>query len=198
MRFEFFGTKIYLSFPFFAVLCLMLCFDKTGLMAPTLFSVILHETGHLFAMWLLNSPPVSVDLIPASVRITERPFISLKKTVIIALSGPFLNLAAALTALLNFTLYKNGFALNFGIINLALGIFNLLPCSGLDGGTVLKNILCRKLTLEKAELCLKFSTFIIAAAIFVLGVLLFYFKKFNISVFLIALYLFICGIMLKE
>ena len=70
MKIRFLGTEIYISFLFMALICIMLATDRTGLLMPTLFAVLMHEIGHLFAMWLLDCEPKQIRLIPASVQIT--------------------------------------------------------------------------------------------------------------------------------
>ena len=71
MRFSLFGTKIYISFFFCAVFTLMLAFDRTGLILPTFFAVVVHEIGHLFAMWALDCEPKQIKLIPSSVQVVS-------------------------------------------------------------------------------------------------------------------------------
>ncbi len=92
MRFRLFGTEIYVSFLFCAVIAFMLATDRTGLCIPTIFAIFIHETGHLFAMWVCECQPKSIMLVPASVKIT-RAFPKVKNgEIIIALSGPLSNI----------------------------------------------------------------------------------------------------------
>ena len=62
LKFRLFGTEVYISFLFMAVITIMLATDRTGLILPSLFAIIMHEAGHLFAMWLLECAPKQHDL----------------------------------------------------------------------------------------------------------------------------------------
>ena len=137
MRFKFFGTEIYISFLFCATGCFMLAVDRTGLIIPTLFAVFVHETGHMLAMWAADCQPKAIRLIPTSVQIV-RGF-SPKKygELSITACGPAANLVIFFTLFVNYLIFKSEQSLVFSIINLVIAIFNLLPVSGLDGGTLL-------------------------------------------------------------
>ncbi len=195
MKIKVLGTEIYISFLFAALIAFLLATDRTGLIIPTLFASAIHEGGHLFAMWICQCQPKAIRLIPTSMQIirgfSSRP----KSEITIALLGPAANLAVFLCLLLNFFLFESEGVLIFALLNLILAVFNLLPVSGLDGGTVLKNILARKTDLYTAERKVKIITLILAALILFAGVYMLLSGKFNISVFIMAVYLFICGLM---
>ncbi len=191
MSFRIFGTKIYISFLFSAFICIMLLFDKTGLILPTLLSAFIHELGHLFAMWLCNCPPKEIKFIPASMQIIrsfpQRP----NGELIIALFGPLCNLLLFCVFYFNFLSTNESFALQFALLNLIIGIFNLLPLKGLDGGTVLELLLSKFLSVNKATLIIKAITFITALLILLAAVYLTINHKLNLSAYIISLYLFI-------
>ena len=71
MKIKLFGTRIYLSFFFYAVFTIMLATDRTGYILPTFFAVLMHEIGHLFAMWVLDCQPKQIDITPASLQIVS-------------------------------------------------------------------------------------------------------------------------------
>lgn len=194
MRFKLFGTEIYVSFLFAAVIALMLATDRTGLVIPTLFAVLVHEIGHLFAMWILGCRPKSIRLIPASVQIvrgfSSRPY----GEAVVAVCGPAANIAVFLSLMLNFYYCSSENSLIFGLLNLIIGIFNLLPVSGLDGGTLLSAALAHGMDPQKAEGIVKIITAIMAALAFIAGVYMWVSGRFNLSVFIVALYLLICCI----
>ncbi len=189
MQFKLFGTKIYISFIFAAVITVMLFFDRTTLFLPSAIAIILHELGHLFAMWLCECTPKEIKLIPASVQIirgfSSKPY----GESIIALFGPIVNLVIFLVFLVNYLYFKDEWVIKFGLINLIIGIFNLLPVKGLDGGTVLYNIVSEKKGLRTAERLLNIITFISSLTLFVLGIFTIINGKVNITVFIMAIYL---------
>lgn len=197
MKFSFLGTKIEVTFLFAAFLCLMLLTDKSGLFLPTFCAVILHEAGHLFCMWVLGIAPLSIKLIPASVRITEKFGASDKNEIAVLLCGPALNFAAFLCLYLNFSLYNRPRVLYFAAANLILGAFNLLPVKGLDGGSIIENILLKKFSVGTAEKTVFFVSLTVCAAFVFLFTFTLLRGKFNPSFLLIALYIIICTVMNK-
>ncbi len=194
MKVKLLGTEIYISFLFCAVISLMLAFDRTGLVIPTLFASFIHETGHLFMMWVTGCQPRSVRLIPASVQIV-RGFPQKKNGEIkIALAGPAVNLLLFCVLFFNYKIFGSKPVLSFAVLNLVVGIFNLLPVTGLDGGTVLIHLLSRDNNIARAVLTVKIITAVMCAAVFVFGVYLYLNGNFNLSVFIVALYLLLCVI----
>lgn len=189
MRFKAFGTEIYVSFLFTAVITAILAFDRTGYALPLLFAVFLHETGHLIAMWIFSCAPKRIRLVPAAVEITAPLGGSRKHEIIIALCGPAVNLILFSAFLLRFLAFGGDLALICGLINLLIGLFNLLPVTGLDGGTVVFSLLCRKLELSKVCLVMRVINLTFAAAALIAAVWLAFHRRFNLSFFIIGLYL---------
>ena len=194
MKLKLLGTEIYISFLFMAVICVMLATDRTGLLLPTLFAVLMHEIGHLFAMWVLDCSPKQIKLIPASVQITAPLTSKYKNDIIIAIIGPVVNLLLFFVLYINFLCFKNSIILNYALINLLITIFNLMPVIGLDGGTILFSVLAKKTEYNKAILTLKIITLIVAAAVIFLAVTLTIRGKINISLYIIGIYLVIASI----
>lgn len=193
MRFRVFGTEIYVSFLFFAVITVMLAADRTGYALPTLCAAAFHETGHLFAMWIFECQPSSIRLVPASVSITG-PFPRKKSgEVIIALAGPLFNMVIACSLLLNYKLASSNISLQYGLINLIIGLFNMLPVKGLDGGTVLTVIFEKAAGRTKAESMIKMITAIFGFLVLFAGLFLIIRGSINLSVIIMGLYILICA-----
>ncbi len=195
MRFKFLGIEVYVSFLFFGVITVMFATDKTGFVLPSVVAVIFHECGHLFMMWLLECMPKSIKLIPASVQITARLSRNYKTDILVALSGPIVNLVIFGTLYYNYVCYENITTLMFALVNLIYGLFNLLPVKGLDGGTVLLSVLCKYYDINKATLLLRFTTLILAIGIMVTAVMFSIKGVNNISFYIIGMYLLIVSIM---
>ena len=191
MRFKIFGTEIYISFLFAVVISIMLLTDKTGMALPCLFAVLMHEIGHLFCMWVLDNSPKSVKLIPASVQITSSFSGSYKKDLTVALMGPCVNFILFFTLYLNYLVFHNETTLYYAVINLIIGLFNMLPVKGLDGGTILFCILSKKYDFNRCCLIIKLLTFAIAIITLITAITLTLNGKINISLYIIATYLFI-------
>jgi len=194
MKFRLFGTQIYISFLFTAVIAIMLATDRTGLALPSLFAVFMHEMGHLFCMWALDTSPKSIRLIPASVQITRSIGSSYKKDIAVALCGPIVNFVLFLSLYFNYLAFGNKATLYYALLNLIIGVFNMLPVKGLDGGTVLYSVLVKRMDCNKAAIVLRFVTLIMALAALALAVVLTVKGKMNLSVYIISIYLIVMSI----
>lgn len=197
MKIKLFGTSVYISFLFAATVSLMLATDRTGLMLPTLFAVLIHEAGHLFSMWAGGCAPKEIRLIPASVQIVEGFPRSDALSAGIILGGPLANAAVAAAVFINYYLTGSPVSLRFALLNAVTAVFNLLPVSGLDGGRLLMLILCRHKDLYTAMRTVKTVSVVLAAAVFIFGVWLFINGRLNISVFITALYFALCTVIKK-
>ncbi len=195
MRFSLFGTKIYVSFLFTATVSFMLATDRTGLVIPTLFSVLIHETGHLFTMWVTDCAPREIRLIPASVQIIEEYSRPQKARAAVSVSGPLANVAVGAALFINAHISGSDTAMKFALINGVVAAFNMLPVSGLDGGRLLLILLCRKKDLYAAMRTVNAITAVLAAAVFLAGIYLIIKGSVNLSVFIVALYLAVCAIL---
>ena len=189
MRFKLFGTEIYISFLFTAVITLMILFDRTGMAVPTICAVILHETAHLFAMWALECAPKKIRLIPASVQITASFTKQYRNDIIIAVCGPLANLILFLTLYTNYLAYGNTTSLYYALTNLLIAVFNSIPVTGLDGGTVLYCLIAKKHSVRTAQTVLKLITLLIAATAIATAIILTLKGKLNITLYIIGIYL---------
>ncbi len=189
MRFRLFGTEFYVSFLFAAMLTAMLAADKTGIILPLLLAAAMHETGHLAVMWLLGCPPIRVRLVPAAVEITARLYCSRKSEIAVALAGPAVNLLLFLCLFVNYRLSGSEYSLVCALVSLLICAYNLLPVAGLDGGTVLYLLLSARKAPSAAALAVRITGLFIAGAALFAAVMLCLRGKFNISLFITALYL---------
>lgn len=197
MKFKIFKTEIYVSFLFCAVLCFMLVIDRTGMIIPTLFAVFIHECGHLLAMWAADCQPKAIRLIPTSVQIVRGFSPKRYGETAIAACGPAANIIVFFSLFINYTMFESVQSFNFAILNLVIAIFNLLPVHGLDGGILLTAVISKFTNIYKAESIVKIITVVFAVVIFLLGVYLWVSGTVNVSVFIVAVYLAVCGLVKK-
>lgn len=197
MKFKFFGTEVYVSVLFCAVVCFMLAVDRTGLVIPTLFAVFIHESGHLLAMWAADCQPKQIRLIPASVQIVRGFSPKRCGEIAVTVCGPAANLVIFGVLFANYFIFKSEQSLTFAILNLVIAVFNLMPVSGLDGGTLLAAAIARFTDIYKAERIVRIITAVFAFVAFLLGVYLWVSGTVNISVFIVAVYLAVCSFIKK-
>ena len=151
MSLKVFGVKIKVTFVFFAIICLMLFIDRSGLALPTIFAASMHEAAHLLAMKKLGCAPNEIELIPGSIKIINPKRYNRKKENIILISGPLCNMLLFLIFYLFYMQSKNIVLAKWAVVELIVGFFNLLPAKGLDGGALLLNLLISIISAVKAN-----------------------------------------------
>lgn len=147
MYFSVFGVKIYISFFFCIMVLLYILLDTSCLAIYVLLASFLHEIGHIFALLVIKRVPQEINFVLGGIEIKTK---SNESNIFVSLSGIMVNF------LLFLFYYK--VSLVFSATNLLLGVFNLLPLYGLDGATVLLEILKNKTKAQKI-ICIITITF---------------------------------------
>lgn len=135
------GVWVRLSFWFFFLVSLLLLIDRRQVAWLFLFAVAVHEGGHLLYLLLVRFPLGEIDLSPRGLILSLAPghCLSPGQSLLLNLSGCGANfLAAAVLALLS---GEGVTLLRLSAVNTALGLANLLPVPGLDGGQALEDAL---------------------------------------------------------
>lgn len=165
----------------------------------------LHEFGHLMAGIILKMKVKKISIMPTGFsiefaltdndynkKILNSNILEIKK-IIIAFAGPLVNLIIMSVFII---LHKNEeIAHNIIYSNFLIAIFNLLPIYPLDGGRILKSIIC----LNKKRKCAilytnKISNMTLFFISFLFSILIYYYKNWAIIVILMYLWY----IVLKE
>lgn len=173
-------------------LTVLLLIDRTGQAGVILLCCLFHELGHIFFMIFLGFPPKKICLLPLSADI-EKPnkFLPLKKELLIHLGGILTNFAVSSVFIFAFTKYKCDIFLLFSAANLAIGVFNLTPISGLDGGNFLYALLCSFTPSRADSICTLISRvfgFLFACLATFLAL-----KFYNPALLLFCIYIFFMG-----
>lgn len=199
MQFKFKNIKITVSFTFFALIILLVIFNKNDFLYFTCFFAIIHELGHLFTLnkFGVKICELKISLFGANIKTESFKRISIKKEIIILLSGPLINLC--LSAVLYFVnlIIENIDFNNLISINLGLGIFNLLPFYNFDGGKIIEILLKSKLNEKISETivsCISFAV-LIPLILFSVNIFLQNYKDFY---FLVVSLLMLLTIILKK
>ena len=199
MQFKFKNIKITVSFTFFALIILLVIFNKNDFLYFTCFFAIIHELGHLFTLnkFGVKICELKISLFGANIKTESFKRISIKKEIIILLSGPLINLC--LSAVLYFVnlIIENIDFNNLISINLGLGIFNLLPFYNFDGGKIIEILLKSKLNEKISETivsCISFAI-LVPFTLFSVNIFLQNYKDFY---FLVVSLLMLLTIILKK
>ncbi len=175
------GVEVEFSIGFPAVVALLCFFDKTGNAALCLYAALLHESAHVAVLCLCGFRPRSLCFGAFGMRM-ELPPLSYKTTALVALSGPLCNLVfAGLSALCG---AKNGV-----LVHAALGGFNLLPLSPLDGGQALFCFLAPKIGECAAQKTLTVTTFLTGIPLFAAAWWTLFETGYNGTLLLLCVYL---------
>jgi Zn-dependent protease len=154
-------------------------------------SVVAHEFGHALMAKRFGIGTSSITLYPFGgiAALTDAPMSS-KAELYIALAGPAVNVALCFL-LLPFHVVGIPLVAELIVLNLILGIFNLVPAFPMDGGRVLRAVLSKYMRRDKAtHISLEVSKGF--ACVFVIGGLLL--GNFSLALVGFVLFFFIWGI----
>lgn len=199
MQFKFKNIKITVSFTFFALIILLVIFNKNDFLYFTCFFAIIHELGHLFFLnkFGVKICELKISLFGANIKTESFKKISIKKDVIVLLSGPLVNLIFSAVLYFVNLIIKNVDLSNLILINLGLGIFNLLPFYNFDGGKIIEILLKSKLNEKISETivsCISFAI-LVPFTLFSVNIFLRNYKDFY---FLVVSLLMLLTIILKK
>ena len=160
---------------------------------------IIHELSHLMAGLIIKMKIKRITIMPVGLSIEFKiPYSDLNEKILksnklelkkmfIAIAGPLKNIIIIfIVFFLNIKLELKHLII---YSNLLIAVFNLLPIYPLDGGRILKSVICLIKGKRKAEMLInKISNFMFFLIMFIFSILIYYCK--NISLIFIMLYLF--------
>lgn len=187
-------TKKFIIHPSTIIFLIILSISGVGYEGiVTLICALIHELGHYFAARICRTAPTRIIIYPFGAdMVLPVGLRSYKADIFIALCGPSLNL---ILLFLGITLSLGEF---FCACNLALAFINLMPIKGLDGGTVLENLLLTFLTPKTAERVLLGVTFFILFFLYLFSVYFLFSGVGDPSLFIIVCALFVGTVMRKR
>ncbi|MBQ9919429.1 MAG: hypothetical protein IJO49_01240 [Clostridia bacterium] len=197
INFAVFGINFGISVGFMGVVCLMLYVDRFGLMLPTIMAIILHELGHLTILLAYNQKPKRVEIKVGAVAIIGKFVLNKKRELLMLCFGSAFNFIFGTAFYICHILFKNQYLLNCSLVMLVVGVLNLLPIIGLDGGDILKLILLNFLKIKAVNFIIYLLSLFTAFLIVVFGGYVFLDTKSNISLILFGIYLFL-GILISK
>jgi len=131
--------------------------DQQFLMPLSVAACLLHEFGHYFALKCCGLQISKLKITAVGAAMTLEPAPNYVQEMLIALSGPGINLLLAVL------LSRMGQLPLFSGLNLILGCLNLLPVMPLDGGRCLQGILSLLCPADTAEvICRQLSNVLTA------------------------------------
>ncbi len=186
MRFKLKGTEVKISFTFFAVYLIFICFSKGEIFFYSIAFSLLHELIHIILILFYKGRISCISLTAAGGNIKRDSSVILSNVqeAVISISAPLFNLLLGFVVLLFF---QNK---TLAYINLILGGFNILPFFSFDGGRFLYFLLQNRLSDKALQLILTFLSLIVAVVFSVLSGYIFINVQKNVLI------LFLSGFML--
>ncbi|MCL2018351.1 MAG: site-2 protease family protein [Oscillospiraceae bacterium] len=176
--------KVALDFTFFAAIALFFYFDESGYSIMGICACIIHEAGHLISLFIEKKDFKSLIFYGGGMKIDLGK--TIESSLFIIIAGSLSNFICFIVL---FFLPLEIFILKvFAVINLIIGVFNLLPIRYFDGGRLLEKILLNLFSADKVITVLSKTEI---TSIFILIIMLIWLmlkSAINPSVFIIMLY----------
>ncbi len=176
-----------------AILMLMLIFQPSGIVLSSLGAAVLHELGHMLAAAALGIPLRSLDvgMFGASLRV-RGSLISYPKEFFLCAAGPAMNFFSAIAVII-LSEHRGYFTETgewFASVSLMLGVLNLMPAEGFDGGRMLSVAVTSLFGPRASARILSLSTFISILVLWMLSVYLLIRYGTSLSLFIFTISLF--------
>lgn len=154
--FNVFNIPIYLDITFLgiAVMC-MFTFHSVivGILFAALFavSIVAHELGHALTakMFGFRTNDITLSILGGCASLLGMPKDTAQEMAV-ALMGPVVSFLLFGIGAILYSIVGTSVLAAFAATNLVLGIFNLMPGFPMDGGRVLRAILCNQMSRIKA------------------------------------------------
>lgn len=182
-RFFIHGCKVEVNFYFFAFLCIVSFFDKSGMLLFGVLSATLHELGHLAAMLLLpRQAPSEVRLTPFGIKIKNAPLAEfMDGSIAVLAAGSAVNFLLSAVTL--------PFSPRLAAMNFVMGAMNLLPVEMLDGGGIARLLLCRMVSQRTAEQLVTALSLLVLSGMSLLGVYILFRTRYNFTLLGMSLWM---------
>ncbi|MDR0983941.1 MAG: metalloprotease family protein [Ruminococcus sp.] len=129
--FKIFGVVIRIDFFFLAFLAVIFSIKYYKLAFLVITASVIHELVHIIFLYIYGGRLSEVEFLGLGImmKANGRETVSRRRDAIIALSAPIFNILLGCAVL-----FSGGSW--FGYINIAIGLWNILPIKGLDGATL--------------------------------------------------------------
>ncbi len=159
---------VQIDYGFICLVCLLYLFDKQNLLPLTLLAATVHECGHILMVYLVGHriSQLRLTVFGACIELNESHRISYRKELLIAAGGPLFGGLCAVLFAAQFPIFSG--------IGFCLSLFNLLPIAPLDGGKILRCVLCAVFDVDLVDVWMKrfgvaLGIFLAIAVIFLSG-----------------------------
>ena len=149
-----FGIPIYVDLTFLGIVLLcMILMGIYGIIFSILlaFSIVAHEYGHALTarMFGFRTNDITLSILGGCASLLGMPKDTAEE-MSVAVMGPVVSFLLFGIGAVCYSIIGTDVLAAFAATNLVLGIFNLMPGFPMDGGRVLRAILCSKMSRVKA------------------------------------------------
>lgn len=156
----------------------------------SLFSSLIHESGHLILMCLFGDRIHYVELSLFGMRIEKQStLLSYKKEALIAMGGIILNFLSAFLGFVMYLIFTREDFLFFSAVNGFIALVNMIPVKILDFGRFIQCFLSQRYDEEKSERVLDILSALCTVLLSLACVLYCVFIRLNISFIAVTVYL---------
>lgn len=186
MRFKIKNTDVKISFSFFAVVLLATVSDAFAVPLMSFIASLIHELTHVFFIIIFKAKITSFSLSVFGGNIKRRAFCEIGnlKEAVISYSAPLVNIMIGVCFML---LSEKTFT--FGVVNMFLGLFNLMPFYSFDGGRGLYYLLTPALTEKTAETVINVLSVAVTVVFSFVSVFVFFNYNDNYILLFMAVYM---------
>lgn len=175
---------------FCLVLIVWLTFFSWKWVAAVSLAVIFHELSHLAVCRAIGIKIVDIKALPwgltAAAPVIYEPFAQFS----VSLAGPMANFFLLLFCPVAEKLFSKDAANLFALANIADGVLNLIPALPLDGGIMLKSVLCARFGIGRGFSYMIRITGAIAVAIILIGIYILTVSECNFSYLMAGIFMF--------
>ena len=153
-------TRLRIYFSFLLFNAVVFTFSSQELLFQFYTACVLHEAGHILSAAVIGTHIKSISFSGSGIRIlTDKRLCSAGKSALVILSGPAVNI------ILFAVLRELDCGGSFPMLNLAAGLYNLLPYRQLDGGALIDNYIMGSVHERTARAVLVFVKAAISVAL---------------------------------
>lgn len=165
--------KLSVSGGFGILLAVLLFIDDQNIVPWALLACFLHELGHVFTIFFLKGKvqEVRLSIIGAEIIPVRKRIFSYGEELMIVAAGPLMSFFWAISSAAGAIGYRDNENLFlFSGLNLAVGLFNLLPAGPLDGGRMLRILFLKRYSLQEGEQVYQYISSLVSIGILSIGI----------------------------